>query len=135
MKPIRRGRPDDTSIVQTKSPDPGERRGKSGSPERPLWWLLGASIVLPLLVLAVGSAISYHQNFLDAEDRLERTLGTVVEHATKVFETFEITAIYVDQLIGDASKARQTLGWTPSVKFDELVKMMVEADLARLSKT
>jgi two-component system NtrC family sensor kinase len=103
MKPIRRGRPDDTSIVQTKSPDPGERRGKSGSPERPLWWLLGASIVLPLLVLAVGSAISYHQNFLDAEDRLERTLGTVVEHATKVFETFEITAIYVDQLIGDVS--------------------------------
>ena len=89
--------------MQTKSPDPGERRGRSGSPERPLWWLLGASIVLPLLVLAVGSAISYHQNFLDAEDRLERTLGTVVEHATKVFETFEITAIYVDQLIGDVS--------------------------------
>jgi GDPmannose 4,6-dehydratase len=41
----------------------------------------------------------------------------------------------VDQLIGDASKARQTLGWTPSVKFDGLVKMMVDADLARLSKT
>jgi two-component system, NtrC family, sensor kinase len=59
--------------------------------------------VLPLLVLAVGSAISYHQSFVDAEDRLERTLGTVVEHATKVFETFEITSIYVDQLIGDVS--------------------------------
>src|ERR1700730_2944966 len=103
MKPIRRVRPADTSILQTKSPAPGERRGKSGSPERPLWWLLGASIVLPLLVLAVGSAISSHQNLLHAEDRLERTLGTVVEHATKVFETFEITSIYVDQLIGDVS--------------------------------
>jgi two-component system, NtrC family, sensor kinase len=65
--------------------------------------LLGASIVLPLLVLAVGGIISYHQNYLDAEDRLQRTLGTVTEHATKVFETFEITAIYVDQLIGDVS--------------------------------
>jgi len=89
--------------VQTSSPDPGEHRAKYGSPERPLWWLLGASIVLPLLVFAVGSVISYHQNFLEAEDRLERTLGTVTEHATKVFETFEITSIYVDQLIGDVS--------------------------------
>jgi signal transduction histidine kinase/CheY-like chemotaxis protein len=65
--------------------------------------LLGASILLPLLVLIVGSIISYHQTFVDAKDRLERTLGTVTEHATKVFETFEITAIYVDQLIGDVS--------------------------------
>jgi two-component system, NtrC family, sensor kinase len=64
---------------------------------------LGASILLPMLVLIVGSVISYHQSFLDAKDRLERTLGTVTEHATKVFETFEITAIYVDQLIGDVS--------------------------------
>jgi GDPmannose 4,6-dehydratase len=40
----------------------------------------------------------------------------------------------VDQLIGDASKARETFGWTPSVSFDGLVKMMVDADLARLSK-
>lgn len=75
----------------------------SGRAERPLWWLLGASVVLPLLVLAVGSIISYHQAFVDAHDRLERTLGTVTEHATKVFETFEITAVYVDQLIGDVS--------------------------------
>ena len=75
----------------------------SGRAEKPLWWLLGASVVLPLLVLAVGSIISYHQNFVDAHDRLERTLGTVTEHATKVFETFEITAVYVDQLIGDVS--------------------------------
>jgi GDPmannose 4,6-dehydratase len=35
----------------------------------------------------------------------------------------------VDLLIGDASKARQTLGWEPKVSFEELVTMMVEADL------
>jgi GDPmannose 4,6-dehydratase len=35
----------------------------------------------------------------------------------------------VDLLIGDASKARDRLGWTPSVSFPELVRMMVEADL------
>jgi two-component system, NtrC family, sensor kinase len=89
--------------VQKTSPDPAGRRATTGRVERPLWWLLGASIVLPLLVLAVGSVISYHQTYIDAEDRLERTLATVTEHATKVFETFEITAIYVDQLIGNVS--------------------------------
>jgi GDPmannose 4,6-dehydratase len=35
----------------------------------------------------------------------------------------------VDMLIGDASKARQQLGWEPRVKFEELVSVMVESDL------
>jgi GDPmannose 4,6-dehydratase len=38
----------------------------------------------------------------------------------------------VDHLIGDASKARNTLDWTPTVSFDGLVRMMVDADLKRL---
>lgn len=36
----------------------------------------------------------------------------------------------VDLLIGDASKAKQVLGWEPKVRFQELVSMMVDADLA-----
>jgi GDPmannose 4,6-dehydratase len=40
----------------------------------------------------------------------------------------------VDQLIGDASKAKAALGWTPQVDFEGLVRMMVDADLARLSR-
>jgi GDPmannose 4,6-dehydratase len=39
----------------------------------------------------------------------------------------------VDHLIGDASKARAELDWTPSVDFKGLVEMMVDADLARYS--
>jgi GDPmannose 4,6-dehydratase len=35
----------------------------------------------------------------------------------------------VDILLGDASKARTKLGWQPKVGFEELVKMMVDADL------
>jgi len=35
----------------------------------------------------------------------------------------------VDILTGDASKAREQLGWKPKVSFPELVKMMVEGDL------
>jgi GDPmannose 4,6-dehydratase len=38
----------------------------------------------------------------------------------------------VDLLVGDAAKARTELGWTPEVEFEELVGMMVDADLARL---
>lgn len=35
----------------------------------------------------------------------------------------------VDSLIGDASKARNVLGWEPKTKFKDLVKMMVDADI------
>jgi GDPmannose 4,6-dehydratase len=38
-------------------------------------------------------------------------------------------------LRGDASRARQELGWEPTVTFEELVRMMVEADVARLRAT
>jgi GDPmannose 4,6-dehydratase len=38
----------------------------------------------------------------------------------------------VEQLVGDASKARTRLGWEPTVSFRELVGMMVDADIARL---
>jgi GDPmannose 4,6-dehydratase len=38
----------------------------------------------------------------------------------------------VEHLLGDASKAKKDLGWTPSVDFKQLVEMMVDADLARL---
>jgi GDPmannose 4,6-dehydratase len=36
----------------------------------------------------------------------------------------------VDELIGDASKARERLDWKPTVTFRELVGMMVDADIA-----
>jgi len=39
----------------------------------------------------------------------------------------------VDLLKGDASYARKKLGWQPEVSFEELVAMMVKADLKRLS--
>ncbi|HEY9612899.1 GDP-mannose 4,6-dehydratase [Allocoleopsis sp.] len=41
----------------------------------------------------------------------------------------------VDLLIGDPSKAKQKLGWEPSVTFEELVSLMVEADLRALGLT
>ena len=38
----------------------------------------------------------------------------------------------VDHLLADPTRARETLGWEPSVAFEELVEMMVDADVARL---
>ena len=37
----------------------------------------------------------------------------------------------VDSLLGDATKAKRMLGWAPKVSFNDLVDMMVDADLAR----
>ena len=40
----------------------------------------------------------------------------------------------VDLLIGDPTKARARLGWKPEVGFEELIRMMVDADLAALAR-
>jgi GDPmannose 4,6-dehydratase len=39
----------------------------------------------------------------------------------------------VDSLLGDASKAREKLGWEPKVRFKELIELMVDADVAALN--
>jgi GDPmannose 4,6-dehydratase len=41
----------------------------------------------------------------------------------------------VDQLVGDSAKARAKLGWEPTVTFEELVEMMVEADVGSLKRS
>jgi GDPmannose 4,6-dehydratase len=39
----------------------------------------------------------------------------------------------VDHLVGDASKARRELEWAPTASFRELVELMVDADLERIT--
>src|SRR3954452_21515923 len=39
----------------------------------------------------------------------------------------------VDLLVGDAGKARRELGWEPTTSFEELIRLMVRADLERLA--
>ncbi|MAF34253.1 GDP-mannose 4,6-dehydratase [Candidatus Woesearchaeota archaeon] len=58
-----------------------------------------------------------------AELRQERGKIFVVQHP-RFFRPAE-----VNLLQGDATKAKQVLGWQPKVQFEELVKMMVERDL------
>lgn len=60
------------------------------------------------------------------EKGIDRKSGKVIiEIDQKYFRPAE-----VDLLIGDNTKAKERLGWEPKTKFHELVKIMVDADLA-----
>ena len=58
-------------------------------------------------------------------------LGLDYQDYVKVDERF-IRPADVDQLVGDATKAREKLGWKPEVTFEGLVKKMVDHDLTLL---
>ncbi len=65
--------------------------------------LIVASLALPLAIFAVASVISYNQHVAEATDRLQRTVGVMQEHAIKVFETFEISERYLEELFAHTS--------------------------------
>jgi two-component system NtrC family sensor kinase len=73
----------------------------SAEAERPLRALLVASLVLPAILFLAAATISYWSHMAEAEDRLQRNLGTVYEHGLKVFETFEIMERYLDELFSN----------------------------------
>ena len=54
---------------------------------------------------------------------------TIVKIDPKYFRPTE-----VDILLGDASKAKKVLGWEPKIKFNELVKIMIESDFKKVKK-
>jgi len=65
-----------------------------------------------------------------SEKGTDPTTGlVVVEVDPRYFRPTE-----VERLTGDAGKARSVLGWQPKVRMEELVRMMVEADLERAEK-
>jgi GDPmannose 4,6-dehydratase len=57
--------------------------------------------------------------------------GIEVDDHVVIDESF-LRPAEVDLLVGDASKAKRELDWEPQVGFDELVRMMVDADLKLL---
>ena len=76
-------------------------------------------------VVATGETHSVRE-FLDlAFQHAELDWAAHVEIDSKYFRPTE-----VDVLIGDASKALRNLGWQPRIRFEALVRMMVDADLA-----
>ena len=75
-------------------------------------------------VLATGEMHSVKEFLEMAFDRVGLDWEKYVECDKRYLRPTE-----VDQLLGDAAKARRELGWEPKVKFPELVAMMVDADL------
>jgi GDPmannose 4,6-dehydratase len=82
-------------------------------------------------VVATGETYAVRDFLDEAFSLLDLDWKKVVEQDPRYFRPAE-----VDLLLGDASKARKKLGWSPKVRFKQLVKMMVEADmqLARQEK-
>jgi len=74
------------------------------------------------------------------EKGIVRSLSPIIASALRVGDTvIEIDPRYfrpteVERLLGDYSKARRKLGWEPKVRFDELIKMMVDADIKALEE-
>jgi GDPmannose 4,6-dehydratase len=58
--------------------------------------------------------------------------GLDSEHYVKSDPEF-LRPAEVDHLVGDATKAREKLGWQPRVSFSDLVEVMVDADVERLT--
>lgn len=49
-------------------------------------------------------------------------------------DTINYRPTEVEELVGDASKAKQKLGWKPKMTFEELVKVMVQADWEKVKR-
>ncbi len=76
-------------------------------------------------VLATGEMHSVKEFLEEAFGQVGLDWRKYVEYDSRYARPTE-----VDQLLGDASKAKRVLGWEPKVRFKELVKLMVESDLA-----
>ncbi len=98
--------------------------GFAGDYVEGMWRMLQASEPEDY-VLATGETHSVREFAEKTFELLDLDYQKHVEYDPKYERPAE-----VDLLLGDASKARKKLGWSPRVGFAELVKMMVDSDLA-----
>jgi len=98
--------------------------GFAGDYVQAMWLMLQAQRPEDF-VIATGETHTVRELLEAAFTRLQLDWRKHVKIDAKYYRPTE-----VDVLIGDASKAKQVLGWEPKVRFQELVSMMVDADLA-----
>jgi GDPmannose 4,6-dehydratase len=80
-------------------------------------------------VLATGETHSVREFVEEAFSHVDLDWQEFVKHDSRYERPAE-----VDLLIGDPSKAKKILGWEPKVRFRELVRIMVDADMELLSR-
>jgi GDPmannose 4,6-dehydratase len=100
--------------------------GYAGDYVRAMWLMLQAEEPEDY-VIATGESHSVRELLQIAFERVGLNWEEFVEVDPKLIRPAE-----VDYLIGDASKARERLGWEPEVSFQQLVEMMVDSDLSAL---
>jgi GDPmannose 4,6-dehydratase len=98
--------------------------GFAGDYIEAMWMMLQAKTPADY-VIATGETHTVKEMLELAFDRLQLDWKQHVKIDQKYYRPTE-----VDLLIGDASKAKKELGWQPKVRFQELIAMMVDADLA-----
>ena len=104
--------------------------GYAGDYVNAMWMMLQADKPDDF-VIATGTSYSVRDFVIEALNAadLHGDLDEYLEYDKSMERPSE-----VDTLIGDASKAKRVLGWTPTVSFKELVHLMVENDLRLESK-
>jgi len=102
--------------------------GYAGDYVRAMWMMLNHTIPDDYVV-ATGTKHSVKEFVQIAFEHVELDWEKYVVVDKKFFRPSE-----VNTLCGDASKAHTILGWQPEVSFQELIKIMMNADLLRVEK-
>jgi GDPmannose 4,6-dehydratase len=101
--------------------------GFAGDYVRAMWLMLQQPVATDY-VIATGVSHSVRQLIEIAFERVGLDWQKYVRVDPSLLRPAE-----VEHLLGDSSRARNELNWTPQVSFSQLIEMMVDADLARLS--
>jgi GDPmannose 4,6-dehydratase len=102
--------------------------GYAGDYVRAMWLMLRQKEPEDF-VIATGRNHTVRELAQIAFDRVGLDYKKFVEVDPKLVRPAE-----VDVLLGDPSYAREKLGWKPEVSFEQLIRMMVDADLERVKK-
>jgi len=102
--------------------------GFAGDYVRAMWLMLQQKTPDDF-VIATGETHTVQELIEIAFSHLELDSRDFVKIDPKLIRPAE-----VDLLIGDYSKAKHILGWEPAVRFEQLIKMMVDADLEVVRK-
>ena len=102
--------------------------GFAGDYVRGMWLMLQQAEPDDYL-LATGETHSVRELLDEALSYVDLDWKEYVDVYSRYFRPTE-----VDLLLGDATKAREKLGWEPTVTFSELVRMMVDADMEAVQR-
>jgi GDPmannose 4,6-dehydratase len=91
-------------------------------------WMMLQQDVAEDFVIATGVAHTVRECVEIAFDQAGLAIGDHIEIDESLKRPAE-----VDQLVGDASKAKRQMGWEPTTSFEQLIRLMVDADLKLLS--